>query len=82
MLHGLHSCSYGALEASKVMSLKHMWSCRDTVSRRRTSSQMATSCLRPRFLSSRCGLWMRQCNRMVLATRSAVLGERPLHCCV
>ena len=66
----------------KAMSLTHIWSCRDTVSRRRTGSLMATPCLRPRFLNSRCGLWMRHCNRMVLATRSAVLGERPLHCCV
>ena len=40
---------------------------------------MATSCPRPRFLSSRYGLWMRQCSRMVLDTHSAVWGERPLH---
>ena len=71
MLHGLYPCSYGALEASKAMSLTHKRSCRDTVSRRRTGSLKATSCLRPRFLSSQCGLWMRQCSRMVLATRSA-----------
>ena len=58
------------------MSLTHMWSCRDTVSRRRTGALMATSCLRPKFLSSRCGLWIRQCSRMVLATRSAAWGER------
>ena len=32
--------------------------------------------------SSQCGLWMRQCSRMGLATRSAAWGERPLHCCV
>ena len=51
-LHGLHSCCYGALEASQAMSLPHMSSCRDTVSRRHTGTLMATSCLRPRFLSS------------------------------
>ena len=51
-------CSYssGALEASKAMSLTHTRSCRDTVSRRRTSTLMATSYFRPRFLKSRCGL--------------------------
>ena len=57
------------------MLLTHIWSCRDTVSRRHTSTLMATSCLRPTFLSSRCGLWMRQCSRMVLTTRSAAWGE-------
>ena len=36
---------------------------------------MATSCFGPRFLSSRCGLQMRQCSRMVLA-HSAVCGVR------
>ena len=79
---GLHSCSYGALQASKAMSHTHLRSCRDTVSRRHTGTLMANSCLRPRLLSSRCGLWIRQCSRMVLATHSAVLGERPLPCCV
>ena len=43
---------------------------------------MATSCLRPKSLSSQCGLWMRQCSRMGLATHTAAWGERPLHCCV
>ena len=51
-----YSYSYGALEASKAISVTHMQSCRDTVSRRCTGTLMATSCLRPRFLSFRCGL--------------------------
>ena len=68
------------LMLSRHMSLTPTRSCRDTVSK--WCPLMATSCLRPRFLSSRCGLWTRQCSRMVLVTRSAAWGERPFPCCV
>ena len=43
---------------------------------------MASSCLMAQFLSSQCGLQMRQYSRMVLATHLAVWGEKPLYCWV